>query len=112
MGLALIVLGLSCFLIGHKDLEDLRAYQSVQQDLQKTGRLTAKLIANRVEKRLNGLPDGQTRLRQAPEIDLVKTRQVMRKIQDGRDEDLKLSDTIQEAEQGMVLLNILEDENY
>ena len=31
MGLALIVLGLSCFLIGRKDLADLRTYQETGQ---------------------------------------------------------------------------------
>ncbi len=36
MGLALIVLGLSCFLIGRKDLADLRTTRGIQEELGKT----------------------------------------------------------------------------
>jgi hypothetical protein len=112
MGLALIVLGLSCFLIGRKDLADLRTYQAVQSDLRKTSTLTAKLVANRVEKTLNGLTDNAIRLVAGPEFDLEQTRQEMWEIQNRPDSDQGISRTINQAERGFELLKALEREGY
>ena len=112
MGLALIVLGLSCFLIGRKDLADLRTYQAVQSDLQKTSTLTAKLVANRVEKTLNVLADKTIRLVGDPEFDLEQTRQEMWEIQNGPESDQGISRTINQAERGLELLKALEREGY
>jgi hypothetical protein len=86
MGLALIVLGLSCFLIGRKDLADLRTYQGVQEDLGKTSALTARLVADRVEKTLNGVSDTNSslaRLALKPELDLAGTRLALQEIHAG-----------------------------
>jgi hypothetical protein len=112
MGLALIVLGLSCFLIGRKDLADLRAYQTVQRDLRKTSSLTAKLVASRVEKTLNGLPEGFIRLDEDPGLDLVQTRKMMWEIQNQPGNDLDLSQSLDQAERGLALLKTLEGEGY
>ena len=112
MGLALIVLGLSCFLIGRKDLADLRAYQAIQKNLRKTSTLTAKLVANRVERTLNGLPDKTIRLVADPEFDLEQTRQDMWEIQNGPYSDQGVSRTINQAERGLELLKALEREGY
>ena len=73
MGLALIVLGLSCFLIGRKDLADLRTYRGVQENLDKTSALTAKLVAGRVARTFNNLPDKPTNLRTLPGLDVEGT---------------------------------------
>lgn len=115
MGLALIVLGLSCFLIGRKDLADLRAYQSVQRDLQKTSKITARLVANRVEKTLNGVTDTQLQMSSLgsnPELDLANTRLALKEIQNGKDPDQKPSRTLRQAERGMDLLETLEEEGF
>ena len=115
MGLALIVLGLSCFLIGRKDLADLRAYQSVQRDLQKTSKITARLVANRVEKTLNGVTDTQlhmSSLGSNPELDLAGTRLALKEIRNGIDPDQKPSRTLRQAERGMELLEALEGEGF
>ncbi|MCJ7717019.1 MAG: hypothetical protein MUO54_10950 [Anaerolineales bacterium] len=115
MGLALIVMGLSCFLIGRKDLADLRAYQSVQKDLQKTSKITARLVANRVERTLNGVSDTQfhmSSLGSNPELDVAGTRLALKEIRNGKDPDQKPSRTIHEAERGMDLLEALEGEGF
>lgn len=115
MGLALIVLGLSCFLIGRKDLADLRIYQSVRQDLQKTSKITARLVANRVEKTLNGVTDTQlniSSLGSNPELDVAGTRLALKEIRIGKDQDQKPSRTIRQAERGMDLLEALEEEGF
>ena len=115
MGLALIVLGLSCFLIGRKDLADLRTYQEVQEDLGKTNTLTAKLVADRVEKTLNGVPDTNSslvRLAAKPELDLAGTRLALKEIQNGVDTDQKPGGIIRQAERGMDLLEALEKEGF
>ena len=115
MGLALIVLGLSCFLIGRKDLADLRTYQTVQEDLGKTSTLTARLVANRVEKTLNGVPDTNSSLAllaSIPELDLAGTRLALKEIQNGVDTDRKPGGIISLAERGMELLKALEKEGF
>jgi hypothetical protein len=115
MGLALIVLGLSCFLIGRKDLADLRTYQTVQEDLGKTSTLTARLVADRVEKTLNGVPDANsslTRLASKPELDLAGTRLALQEIQNGVNTDREPGGIIRQAERGMDLLEALEKEGF
>ncbi|TFG48917.1 MAG: hypothetical protein E4H33_03295, partial [Anaerolineales bacterium] len=83
MGLALIVLGLSCFLIGRKDLADLRTYQQVQSDLKKSSTLTAKLVASKVEKTFLGMPTGPTHLVTQPDLDVDETRLALKNLQNG-----------------------------
>ena len=115
MGLALIVLGLSCFLIGRKDLADLRTYQGVQEDLGKTSALTARLVADRVEKTLNGVSDTNSslvRLASKPELDLAGTRLALQEIQNGVNTDRKPGGIIRQAERGMDLLEALEKEGF
>ena len=115
MGLALIVLGLSCFLIGRKDLADLRTYQSVQRDLQKTSKITARLVANRVEKTLNGVTESQlhmSSLGSNPGLDVASTRLALKEIRNEKDPDTKPSRTIRQAERGMDLLDALEGEGF
>ena len=112
MGLALIVLGLSCFLIGRKDLADLRTVGAVQEDLQKTSTLTAKLIAERVDKTFNGMPDQPTKLTLMPDLDVGETRRVLKEIQNGGKEGQEISGIIKQAESGLELLKALEREGY
>jgi len=115
MGLALIVLGLSCFLIGRKDLADLRTYQGVQEDLGKASTLTARLVASQVEKTLNGVPDTNKRLARLalkPGLDLAGTRLALKEIQNGVDTDRKPGGIIRQAERGMELLEALEKEGF
>jgi hypothetical protein len=112
MGLALIVLGLSCFLIGRKDLADLRAYRGVQEDLGKTSTLAAKLVAERVSQTFNGLPAQPAHLSSLPDLDLEVTRRDLKNLQNGGAHGQALSQTIDQAEKGMELLEALEREGY
>ncbi len=112
MGLALIVLGLSCFLIGRKDLADLRAYRSVQQDLDKTSILTAKLVAGRVARTFNNLPAQPTNLRTLPDLDVEGTRRDLMNLQSGDILEGDFSRMISQAERGLKLLEALEREGY
>ena len=112
MGLALIVLGLSCFLIGRKDLADLRTYREMQVDLAKTSTLTAKVVAERVSRTFNDLPAQPARLRSLPDLDLEVARLEMKKLQNGSVDGQSLADTIDQAEKGLVLLDALKKEGY
>lgn len=112
MGLALIVLGLSCFLIGRKDLADLRTVQGFQDDLQKTSNLTAKLVADQVERTFNGLTARTTRLVSVPDLDVGEIRRVLKVIQNGGEENQEISMIIAQAESGLELLEALEREGY
>ncbi len=106
---------MSCFLIGRKDLADLRTYQTVQEDLGKTSTLTARLVADRVEKTLNGVPDANsslTRLASKPELDLAGTRLALQEIQNGVNTDREPGGIIRQAERGMDLLEALEKEGF
>ncbi|MFN2281866.1 MAG: hypothetical protein ACK2TZ_08395 [Anaerolineales bacterium] len=108
MGLALIVLGLSCFLIGRKDLADLRTYQGIQQDLEKTSTMTARLVADQVGRTFQDLPVQAAHLGTIPDLDLEGTlgalKNLHRDIADGQD----LSSTIRQAEKGLALLEALD----
>ena len=112
MGLALIVLGLSCFLIGRKDLADLRTHQGIQQDLAKTSNLTARLVADRVSRTFNGLPAKPARLYTLPDMDLEMTRRDLKILQAEGGKGQPLAATIQMAEKGLTLLEALEKEGY
>ena len=112
MGLALIVLGLSCFLIGRKDLADLREVQSVRGDLKKTSTMTAKLVAERVAQTFNGIQDQPAKLASVVDLDVDRTRRDLQLIQNGADLDQEISLIIEQAESGLALLKALEGEGY
>ena len=112
MGLALIVLGLSCFLIGRKDLADLREVQSVRGDLKKTSYMTAKLVAERVAQTFNGIQDQPKNLASMVNLDVDRTRKDLQMIQNGVKDDQEISLIIEQAESGLALLKALEGEGY
>lgn len=112
MGLALIVLGLSCFLIGRKDLADLRTTRGIQEDLGKTSTLAAKLVADQVEKTFRDLPARPSRLATMPDLDLEGTRQALKSLKNGGIEEQGAARAIQQAEQGLELLRALEKEGF
>ena len=112
MGLALIVLGLSCFLIGRKDLADLRTTRGIQEELGKTSTLAAKLVADKVEKTFRDLPARPIRLATLPSLDLDRTRQDLKTLKNGENGDSSTAHAIQQAEQGLELLQALEKEGY
>jgi hypothetical protein len=112
MGLALIVLGLSCFLIGRKDLSDLRAYQGVQKDLDKTSKLAARLVAARVNRTFDDLPAKLTHLHSFPQLDVERTRRDLLAIQNGDYLEGGSSQLITQAESGLELLEALEKEGF
>ena len=112
MGLALIVLGLSCFLIGRKDLSDLRTTRGIQEELGKNTALTAKIVADKVEKTYRELPARSARLATLPGLDLDQTRQDLKTLINGGTGDGSAAHVIQQAEQGLELLQALEKEDY
>ena len=112
MGLALIVLGLSCFLIGRKDLSDLRTTRGIQEELGKTSTLAAKLVADKVEKTFRELPTRPARLATLPDLDLDQTRQDLKTFKNGENGDSSTAHAIQQGEQGLELLQALEKEGY
>ena len=112
MGLALIVLGLSCFLIGRKDLSDLRTTRSIKEELGKTSTLAAKLVADKVEKAFRDLPARPIRLATLPYLDLDRTRRDLKTFKNGENRDSSTAHAIQQAEQGLELLQALEKEGY
>jgi len=112
MGLALIVLGLSCFLIGRKDLADLRTTRGIQEKLGKTSTLTAKLVADKVERTFQNLPAQPAQLATRPEMDLEQTRQDLKLLKNGKKIEESAAHVIRQAEKGLELLQALEDEGY
>lgn len=112
MGLALIVLGLSCFLIGRKDLADLRTTRGIQEELGKNNALTAKLVADKVETTFQGLPARPARLASLPDLDLDQTRLDLKELQNGGMDGVSSARLIQQAERGLELLHALEKEGY
>ena len=110
MGLALIVLGLSCFLIGRKDLADLRAYRDMRQDLEKTTDLTARLVAERVDQTVRELPVQAAHLGTLPDLDLEGTLGDLKRIQNGKADGRTLARTIHQAEKGLALLDAFKKE--
>lgn len=112
MGLALIVLGLSCFLIGRKDLADLRTTRGIQEELGKTSTLAARLVADKVHKAFRDLPASPGHLASLPEMDLDQTRQDLDSVINGRMGDAVSVDLITQAERGWELLQALEREGF
>jgi len=112
IGLALIVLGLSCFLIGGKDLADLRVCQEVQRDLDKTSTLAAKLVAERVIRTFDSLPSKPDRLQTLPDLDVHGIRRDLLTIQNGDLLEGGNARLISQAESGLKLLEALEKEGY
>ena len=112
MGLALIVLGLSCFLIGRKDLADLRTTRGIQEELGKTSTLAAKLVADKVEQTFRELPARPTHLVTMPDLDLDQTRQDLQILNNGGTGEESAAHVIQQAEQGLALLQALKNEGY
>lgn len=112
MGLALIVLGLSCFLIGRKDLADLRTTRGIQEELGKTSALAARLVAGQVEKTFRELPARPARLSTLPDLDMDQTRQDLKTLQNGGGGEESAAHAIQQAERGLDLLRALENEGY
>jgi hypothetical protein len=112
IGLALIVLGLSCFLIGGKDLSDLRTSQGVQRDLDKTSALAAKLVAERVIRTFDDLPAKPTHLATLPDLDVAGIRRDLVTIQNGGLLEGGNARLISQAESGLKLLKALEREGY
>jgi hypothetical protein len=105
MGLAMIVLGLSCFLIGSKDLADLRTYQGVQDNLNKTSTLAARLVADRVAKTMDSISPHPAGL----SVHQESTRQDLERLQNGDHMDWDYGETIRQAESGLKLLAFLEN---
>ena len=112
MGLALIVLGLSCFLIGRKDLADLRTHQGIQQDLAQTSTLAAKLVAEKVEKTFRDLPARPAQLASQPDLVVEGPRLALKALQKRGAEGQNTAQTILQAENGLVLLQALKEEGY
>jgi len=111
MGLALIVLGLSCFLIGRKDLADLRAYRDMQQDLEKNNSLTARLVADRVDQTIQEQSVQAAHLGTLPDLELEGTLGDLRDFQDGRATGQDSSSTLQKAQKGLALIDAFKDES-
>ncbi|MEJ2413345.1 MAG: hypothetical protein P8Y34_10205, partial [Anaerolineales bacterium] len=111
MGLALIVLGLSCFLIGRKDLADLRTTRGIQQDLQQTSRLAAGLVAERVDQTVKDLPVQAAHLGTLPDLDLEGTLGEMTEIQEGGMDGQDLSQLLERAQRGLSLLQALKKQD-
>ena len=112
MGLALIVLGLSCFLIGRKDLADLRTTRGIQEELGKTSALAARLVAGQVERTFRDLPAQPAQLVTLPGMDLDQTRRDLKSLKNGGPRKDSAAQTIKQAERGLDLLRALEDEGY
>ena len=108
IGLALIVLGLSCFLIGRKDLADLRTYQDLRENLEKTGSLAAQLVAERVDRTVSQLPVQAAHLGTIPDLEGILEELEDFKGEDGADRDL--SGTLERAERGLGLLQAIKDQ--
>ena len=112
MGLALIVLGLSCFLIGRKDLADLRVTRGLQDELNQASTLAARLVAEQVEKTFRELPARPAQLTSLPDIDLDQTRRSLQDLSIGEGDGETSSTLLKQARHGLDLLKALEREGY
>ena len=112
MGLALIVMGLSCFLIGRKDLADLRTTRGIQEELGKTSTLAAKLVAAKVEKTFRDLPARPAHLASLLDLDPNGTRQTLKTLMNGGTWGGMNAELITQAERGLELVQALEKERY
>ncbi len=112
MGQALIVLGLSCFLIGRKDLADLRVTRGLREELDQTSSLAARLVAGQVEKVFRDLPSRPTHLASLPDLDLDLTWRSLREMEYGEGNHQPPSFLLEQAQRGLDLLRALEREGY
>lgn len=112
MGLALMVLAIACFLIGQKDRADTQKYQSMRKDLQKTSKITAKLVADNVEQSLQQVPgDAQEWLKDRA-LDWDDYQEELQTIRNWEEETFEEEHAIRHAERGIELLEALEREGY
>ena len=112
IGLALIVLGIACFLIGQKDRTDTQKYQAMKEDLQKTSKITARLVGDHVEQTLAGVSGDVQRDLDAREMDIGGYRDELHHLQDQEAETWEGSHALRNAERGLELLEALEKEGY
>ena len=112
IGLALIVLGIACFLIGQKDRTDTQKYQSMKEDLQKTSKITARLVGDSVEKTLAGVSGDVQRDMDARQMDIGGYRDELHHLQHQDPGEWEGSHAIRNAERGLELLEALEKEGY
>lgn len=112
MGLALIVLGLACFLIGQKDRADIQKYRSLQKDLQKTSKITARLVGNNVQQKLASVPGETRRDFQGGGMDIGGYEDELDQLQDQKAGEREGSYALRNAERGLELLEELEKQGY
>jgi hypothetical protein len=112
MGLALIVLGLSCFLIGRKDLADLRVTNGLRDELDQTSSVAARLVAGQVDKAFRELPARPTSLASLPDLDLDLTWRSLQDVGNQDGETQAPSFLLEQAQRGLDLLKALEREGY
>jgi len=112
IGLALIVLGLACFLIGQKDRADQQKYQAIREDLKKNSRITARLVNSNLQKTMDSAPDEEGRRIASQVVDFDDYRQDLRRLIDQNLDTWDEPHVIRVAEQGMEMLEALEKEGY
>jgi len=112
IGLALIVLGLACFLIGQKDRADQQKYQSIKEDLKKNSRITARLVNSNLQQTMDSAPDGRGERIAREVVDLDDYRQELHRLMEQSLEDWEEPHAIRIAERGMEMLEALEREGY
>ena len=112
MGLALIVLGLSCFLIGRKDLADLRVTRGLRDELDQASALAARLVAGKVEKALRELPAQPAQLTSLMDLDLDQARRNLQGLSFDEREGEASSFLLEQAQRGLDMLKALEREGY
>jgi|GEM_PF-1495752 len=112
MGLALIVLAIVCFLIGQKDRADTQKYQSMRKDLQKTSKITAKLVADSVEQSLQKVPGDASEWMRDHALDWEDYQEELQVLQNWEEDVLEDEHALRHAERGIELLEALEREGY
>lgn len=112
MGLALMVLAVACFLIAQKDRADMQRYQSMREDLTKTSKITAKLVADNVEQSMQNVPGDAREWLREKALDWEEYDSELQSIRNWEDESFAESHAIRHAERGMELLEALEREGY
>lgn len=112
IGLALIVLGLACFIIGQKDRADQKKYQMIQKDLKKNSRITARLVDSSVRQTMKSTPDGAGERIARQVVDLDDYRQELHRLMELSLEEWEEPHAIRIAERGMDMLEALEKEGY
>ncbi|MFO8036841.1 MAG: hypothetical protein R6U57_09485 [Anaerolineales bacterium] len=108
----MLVLTITCFLIAHKDWADMHRYQFMGEDLRKTTKITAKLVAGNMEQSMKNVP-GDTRA--GPQEQLLDWNDYEEKLQTIWNWEGKPSDephVIRHAQWGMEFFETLEREGY